>query len=827
MNRLIRSIGFAAGMLLLFPVATPVQAIDRSQCKQYGGTADCWGPVIGRWKYDICEEGPASNAMAPAKCQAQGGTWNGINCIGLPPLELWRPTFDGDIVPLAQDEFRNFHAPLCEGPNSTPYTWGVNIFSNFCSTAGPGPIYVLGYEQHNNTNHFVISGKKVVSGQCSSTNTTLTYSASRDRLVECPSHGDQSYYQTSGATPALCSLGWMNPITPRQCNDCNDKSPNPRVGNPIDPITGVKRQVEVDYAGNGPQPLRFERVYHNRVYVLDGKHWRHNYSARVEFQSFGTVPVASAHRAGGRSFPYRQIGGVFVPDVDIIDKLTKLVDGGGALIGWEFLEASSHTLETYDSAGRLLAITSRAGLTQTLDYSTAATPISVAPEPGLLIRVMDHFGRQLNFTYDAIARMVTMQDPAGQTYQYAYNANGVITSVTYPDTRKRTYIYGENNLPWDLLTGIVDENNSRFARYFYGIYGNLRMAVGSQHAGNLGAGIDYASWPNSILVRDALGTARTYTYQLLNGVYLNTGITQPAASGAGTATSATTYGANNNVSMRRDFNGNRTNYNTYELARNLETSRTEGLTAAGAATPATRIIETQWHATFRLPTLITEKTSAGTVLRTTGMSYDTNGNLLARTVTDVPASQSRTWTYTYNANGSVLTMDGPRTDLSDVTTYTYYDNTVTCPGASATGCRGQVETITNAAGHVTTITEYNAHGQPLTILDPNALSTTLAYDLRQRLTSRSVGAETTGYEYDGVGQLKKVTLPDGSFLSYTYDAAHLLTQIADNLGNRIAYTLDAMGNRTKEEVFDTTSTLQRTLARAYEALNRLRLEIHP
>ena len=85
----------------------------------------------------------------------------------------------------------------------------------------------------------------------------------------------------------------------------------------------------------------------------------------------------------------------------------------------------------------------------------------------------------------------------------------------------------------------------------------------------------------------------------------------------------------------------------------------------------------------------------------------------------------------------------------------------------------------------------------------------------------------TDYDYDDAGQLKKVLLPDGSFLSYTYDAAHRLTQVQDNAGNRIAYTLDPMGNRTKEEVLDSLGTLQRTLSRVYEALNRLSLEIHP
>jgi YD repeat-containing protein len=63
-------------------------------------------------------------------------------------------------------------------------------------------------------------------------------------------------------------------------------------------------------------------------------------------------------------------------------------------------------------------------------------------------------------------------------------------------------------------------------------------------------------------------------------------------------------------------------------------------------------------------------------------------------------------------------------------------------------------TVSNAASHTTTITSYNAHGQPLSITDANGLVTDMVYDARQRLTSRTVGGEATLYDYDGVGQLK-------------------------------------------------------------------------
>src|SRR6185503_3383152 len=179
--------------------------------------------------------------------------------------------------------------------------------------------------------------------------------------------------------------------------------------------------------------------------------------------------------------------------------------------------------------------------------------------------------------------------------------------------------------------------------------------------------------------------------------------------------------------------------------------------------------------------------------RTTSFTHDASGNILTRTVTDtsVTPNVSRTWTYTYNSYGQVLTEDGPRTDVSDITTYTYY--------SCGTGYQcGQLETVTTALGQITTYNTYNAHGQPLTITDPNGVVTTLTYDTRARLTSRQVGTETTSFEYWPTGLLKKVTLPDASTLSYTYDDAHRLTQISDGAGHRISYTLDAMGNRTAE-----------------------------
>jgi YD repeat-containing protein len=205
-------------------------------------------------------------------------------------------------------------------------------------------------------------------------------------------------------------------------------------------------------------------------------------------------------------------------------------------------------------------------------------------------------------------------------------------------------------------------------------------------------------------------------------------------------------------------------------------------------------------------------------------AYDASGNLLSKTVqatSDTTGAQgssptligtARTWSYTYNTAGQILTVTGPRIDVADKTTYTYDSS-------------GNLSTITNAVGQVTTLSNYDANGRVGLITDANGATTALTYSPRGWLTGKTVtvgsAIEATSYSYDGVGQLTLVTLPDTSTISYTYDPAHRLTNIADSLGNSIAYTLDNMGNRISEQVKDPSGALARQTSRVVDALNRI------
>lgn len=641
-----------------------------------------------------------------------------------------------------------------------------------------------------------------------------------------------------------------NPPLPKNYGPCN-KDGACSIANPVMPGTGMKFQVERDYGGTGPYPLIFERTYNGdaKVGVAAGigAGWWHTYHRRLAFgvhSSAGPMAVA-ATRSNGATIGFNLSAGAYVTDGDEVERLEKLPAGG-----WKLINRDDET-ELYDDSGRLLSISNRAGLTQTLSYFPSGGPTG-----DLLQSVTDPFGRVLGIEYTS-GRISAVVNPEGGRYTYAYSPTGLeqlvlVTYVNAGGVTRRYHYHNEQNGERPvaggfqrLLTGITDELGVRYATYGYDTdYFNSQFAgraISSEHAGGAGkVTISYAGGTSITTHVSATSSAtRSYGFQTVQGVARNTTVTGPACPTCGPT--AQTFDANGNIASRTDWNGNRTNY-TYDLARNLETSRTEALTAAGAATPQTRTISTEWHPTLRLakrtaePLRITTNVYNGDGGVTCGMKSDgvtlVPGVLCSKTVQptsdangslgfSAPAAGApRVWSYTHNANGQVLTMDGPRTDVADTTTYTYYAN----DDADVTR-RGHLATVTNAAGHVTTITAYNAHGQPLSMTDANGLVTTMAYDARQRLTSRTVGTEATGYEYNAAGLLTKVTLPDTSFLAYSYDAAHRLTGLQDNLGNRIAYTLDLAGNRTKEEVFDPANALAQTRSRVYSNLNRLFQEV--
>jgi len=502
---------------------------------------------------------------------------------------------------------------------------------------------------------------------------------------------------------------------------------------------------------------------------------------------------------------------------------------------------------------------------------------STVPKGGLLLTAQDNDGRQIGFGYNSAGRLVQATDAAGQAIAIGYDAQDNLSSVAWPDGRSRTYVYENSAFPW-ALTGMVDERAVRKSTFGYDAAGR---AISTEYAGGVNKYIASYATPPSVAMTEVddttrqlvvrthawvapLGTAvaepngssASLSATTVNGKSYLSGQSQAAGAGCAASSKAQTYDANGNVASRNDFNGTRS-CSAYDLNRNLETSRAEGLglsqacsavIAANASLPAgARKTSTQWHPDWRLSVKVAGPGRITTSVYN-GQPDPFNGNSVAscapatallpdgkpiavlckkveQSTTDTDghlgfsaALQSgvtnRVSTWTYNQFGQMLTAKGPRTAVNDTTTNTYYADT------TVDHMVGDLKTVTNSAGKVTSYNKYNKLGQLLQSTDSNGNVTINTYDARQHLLTSSLAGETTTYAYDAVGQLVQVTQFDGSWVAYEYDDAQRQKAVKDNLGNRIEYQLDNAGNKTGQSLKDPTGNLKRGLARIMDAIGR-------
>ena len=583
--------------------------------------------------------------------------------------------------------------------------------------------------------------------------------------------------------------------------------------------------------------------------------------------------VAIVHPDGKQS-KFFDSGRNWVSDADVNDRIhTVYAADATTIAGWIYVSSLGDVTERFDANGLLLSTSTRAGATQRMTYSdgvTNSTSIGRSPvdapvcahiqagavlPPARLLCVTDTGGRQLQFEYDAFGRITKAIDPANNAYVYEYDgasggcasasatnpacsANN-LTKVIYPDLGSQTYHYndagqinggtaclGANAVATGFghllnsLTGITDENGKRYTTWSYDCQGRT---TGNWLAGDVAkvslAYGDIAATGTTTIVSNTLGTAaaplittRAYHYRIQLGIAKNDSIDRPCAECGIFA--KRTYDSANNISTTTDWNGVQTSY-AYDLTRNLETSRTEAV-----GTPLERSISTEWHPIYR----ISKRIAAPNLLTT--MTHDMVGNVLTRT--DQPTNDTngtagfrapvigspRTWTYTYNGIGQILTITGPRTDVVDKTTYTY-------------DTRGNLATVTNPASQITKLSSYDPNGKLLSMTDKNGAVTIMTYAPRGWLLGTktqlagTTDTESTTYLYDGIGQITAATFSNGNVITYAYDDAHRLIAVADSTGNKITYILDNMGNRTNETVTDPSGGLVRSTTRVYDDLNRL------
>jgi YD repeat-containing protein len=807
------------------------------------GRAKCSAPILSGYSFYVCNNSDLFIGLGQqAKCD-----WSTLGIVSYPDFDVggWDP---GATVTTDPAALNNFIA--CMGGSSAPIVWtkpGEEVGAGQCIS--PNVTYRFGVE--------VLGVSQFIPDQYSG------LVVQRSRLAICP----------AGTMPVGSGQGMPDYCVKQPKCTCEVTH------DPMGIVNGDQSLDETDIPPYSETPLEFSRSYSSSAYYRPvnaakptagaylsdplfngdwdlmpgfGDYWRHTYSSMVFPENSGTL-VATVLRPNGVSKQFLADGTSLLNEDMQGDTLTATRDAQGTLTGW--LYRTGNTLETYLATGQLSAIQTSSGRKVSLTYYASGA------NAGLLQQATDDVGRFLSFNYNTQYQLSSVVDVAQNTFSYGYSGQ-MLSSVTYPDNVSRSYLYHENptGANGDLfgMTGVVDELGKRYVTYGYetgstraytelagGVDSNVRTVVDGAH----------------VSITDPMGAVRTYATQIVNGVNHTTSAAQPAGSGNAASTSAKTYDAAGNIASFDSENGER-NCRVSDPVRLVETLRVEGLQTtqdcaavevAGATLPAgSRKITTTWHPLWRVPARVAEPlkittyvyngqpdpTAGGAVLTcapTTAKLVD--GSLVAvlckkveQATTDANGAAGftataqagvapRTWYWTYNALGQPLTATDPR---GNPTTYVYYPTTsFTGTGMNAVGhTAGDLNTVKDSAGHLTTFSTYNLYGQPLTMLDANNVQTTNVYDSRRRLKSTTTGTDVTSYAYYPTGLLKTVTFANGLVLTNTYDDAHRLTQVGDSAGNTITYTLDNAGNRIGEQVKDAGGTLARNITRSFDLLQR-------
>lgn len=703
-------------------------------------------------------------------------------------------------------------------------------------------------------------------GACGSTNRypwnllIFEWRNARDWLIEW-NYGEDCDQATTGAitiprqrTIGDCPPGtvWVHPESCQPIPGVIDPAKNnegmcPGNGsNPIHSALGFKHQCETDIELHGG--LGFKRYYSSWEGSEDsriGNHWRDSYLSRIElskpFVNDRSV-VAYVYRPAGNRYTFTESNsGTWIPDRDIRLLLNPIFDASGQLEGW-ILSGADETRERFDTDGKLMEIAWANGDRVELTYDGER-----------LATVSNRQGRSLVFEYALnSSRIAALVDSAGGRISYSYRADGALLSVTRQDGSLRQYLYEDTRFPF-ALTGIVDESGKRFATWAYDAQGR---AISSHH-GDDGLMADFVQLTynndGSTTALGALGNARTMHFSVNMGVARVQQVSSPCQGCGENRIAHTIYDQFGHRHADFEYGSGGMNLYAHDT-RGKEVKRIEK-----HGRPEQRTVDTVWHPTLQRRTSVQVRNASGELQENKTWALNDRGQVIAACEYEVPGVTEAAYTcgsmsaapsgirqtlYSYCEQqdvaqdacpsvGLLRQVDGPRVDVADITSYDYYAEDHLSCSQTPSDCpyrKGDLSKITDAAGHATEFLAYDAGGRVIVQRDANGLVNEFIFSNRgwlitsvvRGLDGQSAGDDAfTHFEYTATGLINRVTQPDGAITLYSYDTAHRLTDIVDTNGNRISYTLNAAGDRTREEVFDPQQQLARAVHRDFDTLSRL------
>jgi len=427
---------------------------------------------------------------------------------------------------------------------------------------------------------------------------------------------------------------------------------------------------------------------------------------------------------------------------------TTTIDTQGRITQSQFASLNAANF-TYDTRGRLS--------TGVFGAAAQARSFSLSYNTdGYLSSITDPLARTTSFVYDTAGRVTQKTLPDGRTIGFTYDANGNLTSITPPGRPAHVFAYSVVDLLSSYTAPNVGGGNQ--TTYAYNLDRQL-TTITRPDSQTLNFAYDSGGRLSTLTIP---GGAYTFSYNATTGNL--SGITAPGGgtlaytydgslltqtSWAGTVVGSVSRVFDNNFRVTsQSINGANTINLNYDndsllvgagnltLTRNAQNGLITGTTLGG-------VTDSRSYTGFG------ELSSYGVSYNATGFhsvsyTYDKLGRITQKIETI--GGGTDTYDYTYDTAGRLAQV---KKNNVVTATYTYDSN------SNRLSYTGAGPAINGTYDNQDRLTQYG--------------SATYAYTANGELTSKTVGALVTTYQYDVVGNLKQVTLPNSTQITYLID----------------------------------------------------------
>lgn len=383
----------------------------------------------------------------------------------------------------------------------------------------------------------------------------------------------------------------------------------------------------------------------------------------------------------------------------------------------------------------------------------------------------DPLGNRTVFRYDDQLRPAEVQDAAGHTFSFGYDADHNRTRVSGPQGFEESWSYTESNLVashtdargqvwgfgYDGFGNLTEAQRPDGTTEFHTYDGPRRLRTSTTDGAGRTTSLAHDAVGNLVGTTTPEGRSTTMAYDQASRL---SSVVDPLG-----ATTSYAYDAAGNVISSTDPLGH-IQSQTYDEVGNLTT----------LTDPLGRVTEHRYDAAGqRIATVAPDGALAS-------FEYDAVGNGTA--VVDPLGRRTVTSFDAVNNPVAVVSPDG-------ATVRSSYDELGQL--VSLTDPRGGVDGV--APGAYTTTFDYDALGRRISERDPLGATTTMAYDPAGNLTTRlSPEGSASSWTYDGQGRVTSVSDPEGGTTAYHYDGAGNLIERQDPLARSTTFAYDGDGH---------------------------------